>query len=66
MIPILILSAAPAPVQTVAFTHPAPVVYYSAGVQSVLSASPNPILYVVNPAPRPVRIGQCAGGSCPK
>lgn len=54
MIPILIFAAAPQPVQTVAVTHPVPVVVYQ--------AKPRPIF-----APRPVYVLQsCSGGQCPK
>ena len=59
MIPIIFL-AAPAPVQTVTVTHPAPVVIYQ--------AAPRPLLPIFAPRPQTVIISApaCVGGSCPK
>lgn len=55
MIPIVFL-AAPAPVQTVTVTHPAPVVIYQAAPRPLPFLRPQ--VFVIQ--------GQCAGGSCPK
>lgn len=54
MIPIIFL-AAPAPVQTVTVTHPAPVVIYQ--------AAPRPVFPVFRPA---FVVQSCPGGNCPK